>query len=68
MYCSKHFSDILKDTEPYQKGEITAGLCQAFMNCDRKLLTQEAINEMKTLSENDVSLTADDAKYACTCT
>ena len=50
-YCSAHLSDFIKDNKKYQEGDIAGGLCEAFMDIDKELLTDEAVKEMKTVTQ-----------------
>lgn len=65
IYCSKYFPDFLRASKSYQNGDISRGLCEVFMDCDRKLLTKGALDEMKVMSEHDLPISSqdDDARY-----
>ena len=53
VYCSRHLPGFLKTSVGYQDGDVFRGFCEAYMSCDRKLLTEEALKEMKVINETD---------------
>ena len=55
LYCSTHLPEMITLTEAYQAGNLEEALKEAFMECDHKVLTKEAIQEMKALLNLDPS-------------
>ena len=54
VYCSRHIPELIKATKSYQNGDISHGISEAFMSCDKHLLTEEAIREMKEIAESEM--------------
>ena len=46
-YCAKHMPELLQSNALYKSGDLAAALREVFVECDRKLLEKEAIQEMK---------------------
>ncbi|XP_003383191.1 PREDICTED: probable protein phosphatase 2C 60 [Amphimedon queenslandica] len=55
VYCSRHLPGFLKASVGYQDGDVSRGFCEAYMNCDRKLLTEDALKEMKLINESEIN-------------
>ena len=44
---------FLKESKAYNNNNITEAMKEAFMSCDRSLLTEEAIKEMRLILEEE---------------
>ena len=55
VYCASHLADIIKSTTAYSQGNIEQALRDAFMECDKLITEKEAIQEMKTYDEDEIS-------------
>ena len=49
LYCAAYLGDMIRSTEAYLHGNLPEALKEAFMQCDRTLLTAEAQRVMKAL-------------------
>ncbi len=51
MYCASHMPDIIHSCNC---GNIEQALKDAFMKCDRMVIEEEAVQEMKTYDEDEI--------------
>lgn len=52
VYCATHLADIIKSCFC---GDLGKAMKDAFMKCDRLVIEQEAVQEMKTYDHDEMS-------------
>ena len=53
LYCALHLPKLVQSCESYKSEDLEQALRDTFMLCDRQLLTKEAIDEMKSLLQEE---------------
>lgn len=54
VYCANHLANIIKSTPAYSHGNLEQALKDGFMQCDRIVMQDKAIQEMKTYDEDEI--------------
>lgn len=62
VYCSRHLPSLLATSSHLQAGDYETALVDVFMDCDRVLLTKEAIDEMKEILKEGLEDAASDMR------
>ena len=53
LYCALHLPKLIQSCEAYKNRDLEQALRDTFMLCDRQLLSKEAIDEMKSLLQEE---------------
>ena len=53
LYCALHLPKLVQSCEAYKNRDLEQALRDTFMLCDRQLLSKEAIDEMKSLLQEE---------------
>lgn len=67
VYCATHIPSMLASSPGLGAGEYGRALQEVFMECDRALLTEEAVHEMQQILKGRDD-TDSDPRYVCTIT
>lgn len=54
VYCAAHLGDIIKSMAAYSEGDLPQAMKDAFMQCDKLIKEDEAIEEMRQYDENEI--------------
>ena len=54
VYCAVHLGDIIKSMAAYSEGNLPQAMKDAFMQCDKLLKEDEAIEEMRQYDEDEI--------------